>query len=134
MKLRWKYLLVLVASSLVPLLTVTLIGQNASRRLGKTISGRAQNVITDTVKQEMARATRSTAALSLLGGMTTGFALRWLAGKAELAMALPPPLLTIIYYATDFDDPVLIKIVIIFISGVGATIELFISQEIIRRF
>ncbi len=105
MKLRWKYFLVLIAASLVPLLTVTWISQNASRRLGKTISGRAQNTLTDTVKQEMVRATRSYAAFSLLGGVTTELALRVLAAKAELALALPPPSPTRIYYAADFDDP-----------------------------
>ena len=105
MKLRWKYFLVLIAASLVPLLTVTWISQNASRRLGKTISGRAQNTLSDTVKQEMVRATRSYAAFSLLGGQTTELALRVLAAKAELALALPPPAPTRIYYAADFDDP-----------------------------
>ncbi|MGB9438142.1 MAG: SpoIIE family protein phosphatase [Desulfobacterales bacterium] len=105
MKLRWKYFLVLIAASLVPLLTVTWISQNASRRLGKTISGRAQNTLSDTVKQEMVRATRSYAAFSLLGGQTTELALRVLAAKAELALALPPPSPTRIYYAADFDDP-----------------------------
>ena len=89
MKLRWKYFLVLVAASLVPLLAVTWITQNASRRLGKTISERAQNTLTDTVRQEMVRATRSYAAFSHLGGMTTKLALRVIAGKAELALALP---------------------------------------------
>jgi sigma-B regulation protein RsbU (phosphoserine phosphatase) len=107
MKLRWKYFLVLVAASLVPLLTVTWISQNASRRLGKTISGRAQNTLTDTVKQEMVRATRSYAAFSHLGGVTTKLALRVLAARAELALALPPPSPTRIYYAADFDDPLL---------------------------
>ncbi len=105
MKLRWKYFLVLVAASLVPLLTVTWISQNASQRLGKTISGRAQNTLTDTVKQEMVRATRSYAAFSLLGGLATEFALKVLAAQAELALALPPPSPTRIYYAADFDDP-----------------------------
>jgi hypothetical protein len=69
MKLRWKHFLVLVAASLVPLLAVTWITQNASRRLGKTISERAQNTLTDTVRQEMVRATRSYAAFSHLGGV-----------------------------------------------------------------
>ena len=105
MKLRWKYFLVLIAASLVPLLTVTWISQNASRRLGKTISGRAQNTLSDTVKQEMVRTTRSYASFSLLGGQTTELALRMLAAKAELALALPPPSPTRIYYAADFDDP-----------------------------
>ena len=105
MKLRWKHFLVLVAASLVPLLTVTWISQNASRRLGKNISGRAQNTLTDTVKQEMVRATRSYAALSLLGGFASEQALRRLAAQAELALALPPPSPSRVYYAADFDDP-----------------------------
>ena len=105
MKLRWKYFLVLVSASLVPLLAVTWISQNASRRLGKTISGKAQNTLMDTVKQEMVRATRSYAAFSLLGGQTTEFALRILAAKAELALALRPPSPTRTYNAADFDDP-----------------------------
>jgi len=107
MKLRWKHFLVLVAASLVPLLAVTWISQNASRRLGKTISRRAQNTLTDTIKQEMVRATRSYAAFSLQGGWATELALRVLAAKAELALALPPPSATRIYYAADFDDPLL---------------------------
>ena len=105
MKLRWKYFLILVTASLVPLLTVTWISQNASRRLGKTISGKAQNTLTDTIKQEMVRSTRSYAAFSLLGGATTELALRVLAAKAELALALPPPSPTRVYYAADYDDP-----------------------------
>ena len=105
MKLRWKYFLVLVAASLVPLLAVTWITQNASRRLGKTISERAQNTLTDTVRQEMVRATRSYAALSHLGGVTTRLGLRVLAAKAELALALPPPSPTRFFYSADFDDP-----------------------------
>jgi sigma-B regulation protein RsbU (phosphoserine phosphatase) len=105
MKLRWKHFLVLVTASLVPLLTVTWISQNASRRLGKTISGRATNTLTDTVKQEMVRVTRSYAAFSSRRGVTTRLALKVLAAKAELALALPPPSLTRIFYAADFDDP-----------------------------
>ncbi len=105
MKLRWKHFLVLLAASLVPLLAVTWITQNASRRLGKTISERAQNTLTDTVRQEMVSATRSYAAFSLLGGEMTELALRLLSAKAELALALPPPSPTKIFYAADFDDP-----------------------------
>ena len=105
MTLRWKHFLVLVAVSLVPLLTVAWISQNASRRLGKSISSRAQNTLTEKVTQEMVRTTRSYAMVSLMGGQTVEFALRLLAAEAELALALPPPSPTKIYYADDFDDP-----------------------------
>ncbi|MGD9307428.1 MAG: PDC sensor domain-containing protein, partial [Desulfobacterales bacterium] len=105
MKLRWKYFLVLLAASLVPLLAVTWITQNASRRLGETISERAQNTLTDTVRYEMVRATRSYATLSSLGGFASEQTIQLLAAQAELALALPPPPETRLYYAADFDDP-----------------------------
>jgi len=92
MKLRWKHFLVLLVASLVPLLAVTWITQNASRRLGQSISGKAQNTLTDTVRQEMVRATRSYyATLSLLGGFASEQVIQRLAAQAELALALPPP-------------------------------------------
>jgi sigma-B regulation protein RsbU (phosphoserine phosphatase) len=105
MKLRWKHFLVLLAASLIPLLAVTWITHNASRRLGKTISGKAQNTLTDTVRQEMVRATRSYATLILLGGFASEQTIQWLAAQAEHALALPPPQDTRLYYAADFDDP-----------------------------
>ena len=105
MKLRWKHFLVLVAASLLPLLAVTWITQNASRRLGKTISGKAQNALKDTISQEMVRATRSYANLIDSGGFASEQALKRLAACAELALVLPPPAPTRLYYAADFDDP-----------------------------
>ncbi len=106
MKLRWKHFLVLVAASLVPLLAVTWVTKNASLRLGETVFGKAQTTITDTVRQEMVRATRSYAMLSLLGGFATEQALQKLATQAELTLALPPPMpVAKLYFAADFDDP-----------------------------
>lgn len=105
MKLRWKYFLVLVAASLVPLLTVTWISQNASRRLGETISERAQNDLTETISQEMVRATRNYSDLINMGRFASEQVLRRLAARAELALTLPPPPGTRLYYADDFDDP-----------------------------
>ncbi|MGD9136343.1 MAG: PDC sensor domain-containing protein [Desulfobacterales bacterium] len=105
MKLRWKHFLVLVAASLIPLLAVTWITQNASRRLGKTISGKAQNTLKERITKEMVRATRSYADLIDSGGFATEQALKRLAARAELALALPPPPPTRLYYASDFDNP-----------------------------
>jgi len=105
MKLRWKHFLVLVAASLVPLLAVTWITQNASRRLGKTISGKAQNTLKNRISKEMVRATRSYADLIDAGGFATEQALKRLAARAELALVLPPPPPTRLYFASDFDNP-----------------------------
>ncbi len=105
MKLRWKYFLVLVTVSLVPLLTVTWISQNASRRLGETISETAQNNLTETISQEMVRATRNYSDLINLGGVASEQVIRRLAARAELALTLPLPPDTRLYYAADFDDP-----------------------------
>ena len=88
MKLRWKYFLVLVAASLVPLLTVTWISQNAFRRLGETISERAQNDLTEMISQEMVRATRNYSDIINMGGFAAEQVLRRLAARAELALAL----------------------------------------------
>ncbi len=104
MKLRWKHFLVLLAASLVPLLAVTWITHHASRQLGKTISAKAQNTLTDTVRQEMVQAARSYAAFSLLGGFAAEQCIQRLVARAELALALPPPPEKRLYYAADFDD------------------------------
>ncbi len=106
MKLRWKYFLVLVCASLIPLLAVTSTTKNTSRHLGETISARARTTITDTVRQEMVRATRSYAMVSSLGGFASEQALQKLATQATLALALPPPMaIPPFYFAADFDDP-----------------------------
>jgi len=106
MKLRWKHFLVLVVASLVPLLAVTWVIKNASLRLGETVSFKAQTALTESVRQEMVRATRHYALISQLGGFATEQALLKLATKAELALALPPPIATpILYFAADFDNP-----------------------------
>ena len=105
MKLRWKHFLLLVTASLIPLMAVTWISQNASRRLGKTISERAEKTLLDSVTKEMVSATRSYAAISFIGGMTCEQGIQRLAARAELALALPPLQDFNPYFATDFDDP-----------------------------
>jgi sigma-B regulation protein RsbU (phosphoserine phosphatase) len=51
MKLRWKYFLVLLVASLTPMLAVTLISQNASKKLARSISAQTQTVLMDTVRR-----------------------------------------------------------------------------------
>lgn len=103
MKLRWKHFLVLVSASLIPLLVVTLVSQDASTRLGKKISEKARNTLLENAKEEMVRATGSYANLSLLGGIVYEQAIRGLGARAELALILPAPPAEKLYYAGDFE-------------------------------
>lgn len=105
MKLRWKYFLVLLGASLIPLLTSALISQNTSRRLGKTISEEARTTLTETVRREMVVAARNYAAITVRGKLSIELALQLLAAQAELALTLPPHEHDKIFNASDFDDP-----------------------------
>ena len=91
MKLRWKYFLVLLAASLVPLLTVTWISENTSQRLGRTISARARNTLIETAREEMVRAVRDYADIGARGKLAIELALQMMTAQAELALSLPPP-------------------------------------------
>ncbi len=105
MKLRWKHFLVLISASLIPLLAVTLVSQDASSRLGKTISEKARDTLLNTAKEEMVRATGYFASLSLMGGMFYEQAIQRLGARAELALTQPARSDAKVYYARDFDHP-----------------------------
>ena len=91
MKLRWKYFIVLLVSSLVPLAAVTLISHKASGRLGKSISSQARHTLTETVKREMVFATENYARITHRAKSSLEFALQVLAKEAERALIIPPP-------------------------------------------
>ena len=52
MKLRWKYFFALLVVSLVPMATVTVISQKASRKLGKSIATKTHKTLMETVRRE----------------------------------------------------------------------------------
>jgi phosphoserine phosphatase RsbU/P len=104
MKLRWKYFIVLLMASLVPLLTVTWISQKASGKLGKSISSQARKALTETVKKEMVFATENYARITHRAKSSLDFALQVLVKEAERALILPSPMPHRIYFSDDFDD------------------------------
>jgi sigma-B regulation protein RsbU (phosphoserine phosphatase) len=105
MKLRWKYFIVLLTASLVPLATVTWISQKASGKLGESISAQARQTLTETVSREMVFATENYARITRQVKPSLQFALQVLAKEAERTLVLPSPIPPKIYFADDFDDP-----------------------------
>jgi sigma-B regulation protein RsbU (phosphoserine phosphatase) len=104
MKLRWKYFIVLLIASLVPLATVTWISQKASGKLGESISAQARQTLTETVSREMVFATENYARITSRAKSSLEFALLVLAKEAERTLILPSPIPPKIYFADDFDD------------------------------
>jgi sigma-B regulation protein RsbU (phosphoserine phosphatase) len=104
MKLRWKYFIVLLVASLVPLATVTWISQKASGKLGESISAQARQTLTETVGREMVFATENYAMITRQAKASSEFALQVLAKEAERILILPSPIPPKIYFADDFDD------------------------------
>jgi sigma-B regulation protein RsbU (phosphoserine phosphatase) len=104
MKLRWKYFIVLLMVSLVPLATVTWISQKASGKLGESISAQARQTLTEKVSREMVFATENYARITRRAKSSLEFALQVLAKEAERTLLLPSPVPPKIYFADDFDD------------------------------
>ena len=87
MKLRWKYFIVLLAASLVPMLAVTAISQQASKSLGKSISAKTQTALMETVRREIVSATENYALITRRAKSSYEFAFP---GKGT-AYAAPSP-------------------------------------------
>jgi len=105
MKLRWKYFITLLVASLVPMATVTVISQQASKNLGKSISAQTQKALMETVKREIVSATENYALITRRAKSSYEFALHALIREAGIILNLPSPELTSIYFAKDFEDP-----------------------------
>ena len=104
MKLRWKYFIVLLVASLVPMLAVTAISQQASKKLGKSISAKTQKVLMETVRREIVSTTENYAMITRRAKSSYEFALHALIREAGIILNLPLPELTKIYFAKDFED------------------------------
>ena len=104
MKLRWKYFIILLMVSLVPVASVTWISQKASGKLGESISAQARQTLTKTISREMVFATENYARITRRAKSSLEFALQVLAKEAESTLVLPSPIPPKIYFADDFDD------------------------------
>ena len=97
MKLRWKYFIVLLVASLVPMVAVTAISQKASRELGESISAQTQQALTETVRREIVSATENYAMITRRSKPSFEFALHALVREAGLILNLPVPDTPMVY-------------------------------------
>jgi sigma-B regulation protein RsbU (phosphoserine phosphatase) len=105
MKLRWRYFIVLLIASLVPMVAVTVVSQQASKNLGKSISAQTQKALMETVRREIVSATENYAMITRRSKSSYEFALHALIREVGIILNLPLPELTKIYFAKDFEDP-----------------------------
>ena len=105
MKLRWKYFIVLLVASLVPMAAVTFVSQKASKKLGESVSTKTRQVILDTVTREIVFATENFALITRRAKSSIEFSLQVLKREADHSLTLPVPEPDRIYFAVDFDDP-----------------------------
>jgi phosphoserine phosphatase RsbU/P len=103
MKLRWKYFLILLVASLVPMVIVTGISQNASKKLGKSLSTETYHTLVQSARREIITATENYAMITLRAKTTLELALQVLIRESAIALALGPPEPTKIYFSKDFE-------------------------------
>jgi hypothetical protein len=104
-KLRWKFLLILLVFSLTPLIVVAIISQHEISILGKVISDESRRKLSEMVSQELKLTAENSAKVLLRTKDAMEFYLHVLAGEAERALAEAPLDVPRIYFNSDFDDP-----------------------------
>ena len=104
-KLRWKFLVILLVFSLTPLIVVTIITQRGTSTLGKVISDESRRKLTEMVSQELQLTAENSAKVLLRTQEAMEFYLHVLAGEAERAFGEIQSESVQIYFADDFDDP-----------------------------
>jgi sigma-B regulation protein RsbU (phosphoserine phosphatase) len=104
MKLIWKFFIVLLLASLVPLAVVSFISFKTSKQLGDSISAQTAQALSETVRREIVSATENYAMITGRSKLSAELALHLLISEAEKILAEPLPYTSRIYYAEDFDN------------------------------
>jgi phosphoserine phosphatase RsbU/P len=105
MRLRWKFFLLLLAFSLIPLTAVTLIIQWGTSRMGDAISEHVGQDLTLVTYDILKLTAESSATILERGQKVFEFALAELVSEAEAVFAEEPPGSLKAFFASDFEDP-----------------------------
>ncbi|MFW2365069.1 MAG: SpoIIE family protein phosphatase [Desulforhopalus sp.] len=105
MKLKWKFFIVLLVTSLVPMAGVTFFSNRASKELGESISAQTKQALTETIRRAIVADTENYAMITGRAKSSLELALRVLIYETEKVLAKPLPKPGTIYFAEDFDNP-----------------------------
>jgi sigma-B regulation protein RsbU (phosphoserine phosphatase) len=103
MSLRWKLLLLLLAIALVPLVTVTVLANRATLRLGATVGDQARRTLTELTRRHLEQLVADKAAIIGREGNLVNLALQLQAREVERCLAVETPPDRLVYMAEDFD-------------------------------
>ena len=109
MKLKWKFFIVLLLASLVPLAVVSFFSYKTSKKLGESISAQTSQALSETVRREIVSATENYAMITGRAKLSLELALHVLISEVEKILTRPQPQPQpqpgTIYFAEDFDNP-----------------------------
>jgi len=105
MKLKWKYFIILLIASLVPMAVVTFFSHKASHELGESISTQTKQALSEAVRREIVSATENYAMITGRAKLSLELALHLLISEAEKVIAGPLIKPGPLYFAEDFDNP-----------------------------
>lgn len=90
MRLRWKFFLILLGFSLVPMVVITAFNRSHVARLGRAIAAEGRLLLTDIVKNELKQTAEDYALVLRRSKSAMDFSLSVLAAETERALAVPP--------------------------------------------
>jgi sigma-B regulation protein RsbU (phosphoserine phosphatase) len=105
MRLRWKFFLVLLIFSLLPLAAVTTVIHQGTIRVGEAISKEVEQNLTRIANGVLKLTAENSARILENVKLEVEFALRLMVYEAESALAKGPPAPPRVYYAHEFDNP-----------------------------
>ena len=103
MKLRWKFFIILLVFSLLPILAIHGLYHHGIKKLGKTIFGKTQATLTEIACESLQRTAENASKILLLSKKNLEATVGVISYEAERVLAQNRPLPESIYFADDFD-------------------------------
>lgn len=105
MKIRWKFFVVLLAFSLIPLWVVTTISHRAARNMGNTIADNTHDVLTEIVSNELEETAQAYAYFLSQEKEALELVLDAIGRNAGLLLVSNTGYPMPVYFAEDYDQP-----------------------------
>jgi phosphoserine phosphatase RsbU/P len=105
MRLRWKFFLILLGVSLVPMVVITAVNREHAIKLGSAIADEGRTLLASIVKNELRQTAEDYALVIRRSKSAMDFSLSVLSVEAELALFKPATTPATVYRASEMADP-----------------------------